>query len=142
MLKHLSLVAAAALLVLAAGYADQTRGKVVISAGRTDATDGKMMYQSYCAPCHGVDGRGHGPAAQALKTQPVDLTTLARTHRGKYPDTHVVSVLQFGVNVPAHGSAEMPVWGPILAKVDTVHVQERSLRIANLTRFLESIQAK
>jgi mono/diheme cytochrome c family protein len=142
MLKRFTLVAAAAVLIIAGGYADQTRGKVVIAVDRTNPTDGKMMYSSYCAPCHGADGRGNGPAAAALKTQPVDLTTLARNHHGKYPDTHVLSVLNFGVDVPAHGSAEMPVWGPILAKVDNVRVQDRSLRIANLTRFLESIQAR
>ncbi len=142
MFKRISLIAAAAILVIAAGYADQTRGKIVIPVGRTNPTDGKMMYSSYCAPCHGADGRGQGPTAVALKTQPVDLTMLARTHHGKYPDTHVLSVLKFGVDVPAHGSAEMPVWGPILDKFDKTQLQDRSLRLANLTRYLESIQAK
>lgn len=142
MFKHLTLIAAAALLVLAAGYADQSRAKVVIPVDRTNPTDGKLMYASYCAPCHGVDGRGQGPAASALKVQPADLTVLTRNHHGKYPDTHVLAVLKFGADVPAHGSVEMPIWGPILSKVNNVNIQEQSLRIVNLTRFLESIQQK
>ena len=43
----------------------------------TSPASGSEMYQSYCAVCHGVDGKGNGPAAQALKTQPTDLTMLA-----------------------------------------------------------------
>ncbi len=32
--------------------------------GQQNARDnGKQMYASYCASCHGVDGRGNGPVA-------------------------------------------------------------------------------
>ena len=37
----------------------------MIPVKKTTPTDGKQMYTSYCAPCHGVDGKGHGPAAAA-----------------------------------------------------------------------------
>lgn len=142
MLKHLTIFAMAAGLVLAAGYADQSKTKVVIPVQKTSPTDGKQMFNSYCAPCHGVDGKGNGPAAQALKTQPVDLTSLARMNHGKYPDTHVLSVLQFGSEIPAHGSLEMPVWGPILGKMNTANSQDKDLRLGNLSRYLEKMQAK
>lgn len=142
MLKHLSLIALAAGFLLATGYADQSKGKILIPVDRTNPTDGKLMYNSYCAPCHGVDGRGRGPAASAMKTQPVDLTQLARTNHGKFPENHIVSVLQFGTSLPAHGSADMPVWGQLFVKIDTVQSQATALRIRNLTRYLETMQAR
>jgi hypothetical protein len=36
----------------------------------------------------------------------------------------------------------MPVWGPILGKMNVTNTQERLLRINNLSHYLESIQAK
>lgn len=142
MLKRLSLLAMVAGLVLAVGFADQTKNKIIIPVEKTSPSDGKQMFNSYCAPCHGADGRGHGPAAQALKTQPVDLTLLARMNHGKYPDTHVLSVLQFGAEIKAHGSSEMPVWGPILSNMNATDAQAKQLRLGNLSRYLERIQVK
>jgi mono/diheme cytochrome c family protein len=46
------------------------------------------MFTQYCAPCHGVDGAGNGPAASAM-TQPTNLTQLGKKHDGKYPDSMV-----------------------------------------------------
>jgi mono/diheme cytochrome c family protein len=145
MLKRVLFMVAAAGLVLASGYANQpnqTTAKVVIPANRVDPTSGKQMYSSYCAPCHGQDGRGNGPVASSLKSQPTDLTTLAKTNNGKYPDAHVATVLRFGPDVPAHGTAQMPVWGPVLGNMSNGHATESTLRIANLSRYLQSIQAK
>ena len=36
--------------------------------------------------------------------------------------------------------AVMPVWGPILGKMNQTNRQEKDLRISNLSRYLESIQ--
>ncbi len=142
MLKRLLLTTAAILLALGMGYADQSRTKIPIPVNKTSPTSGKQMYSSYCAPCHGVDGRGQGPAAAALKAHPTDLTVLSRNNHGKFPDTHIVSVMQFGSEVQAHGSAEMPVWGPILGRMNASNTQDKQLRVSNLSRFIETMQAK
>ena len=142
MLKRLLLTTLAAAIMVGIGYADQSRTKVIIPVSKTSPTSGKQMFTNYCAPCHGVDAKGHGPAAAALKAQPTDLTELSRNNRGRFPDTHVVAVMQFGSNVQAHGSAEMPVWGPILGKMDVTITQARQLRISNLSRYLESVQTR
>lgn len=142
MLKRLLFIAMGASLALTMGNADPSRGKLIIPVNKTSPTDGKQMYTSYCAPCHGVDGRGHGPAADALKTPPTDLTRLAKANHGKYPDTHIVSVVRFGVEVNAHGSAQMPVWGPIFGTMSKVNPQEKELRTSNLARYLETLQVK
>lgn len=142
MFKRFAFIAVAAGLLMAAGYANETKGKVIVPVERINPTDGKLMYTGYCAPCHGADGRGNGPVAGALKSQPTDLTTLAKSNNGKYPDSHVISVLQFGSSMPSHGTAQMPVWGPLLGKMDNVHTQDTQLRIANLSHYLHSLQVK
>jgi len=141
MLKGILVIASAALLTVSLGFADQN-SKIVIPVNKTAANDGKQMYTNYCAPCHGTDGKGGGPAASALKTQPSDLTLLRRNNNGRFPDTHVVTILQFGTEVSAHGSATMPVWGPILGTMNPSSPQDKQLRISNLTRYLESIQER
>src|SRR5215831_13014166 len=135
MLKSISVTAIAALLAVSLSFADQSQ-KIVIPVNKTAANDGKQMYANYCAPCHGMDGKGGGPTASALKTQPTDLTVLRKNHNGKFPDSHVVTILQFGVEEPAHGSATMPVWGPILGTMNRSNLQEKHLRISNLTHYL------
>jgi len=142
MLKSLLVTASIATLAVGMSFADQSTTKVTIPVTKTSASSGKQMYASYCAPCHGTDGKGQGPVASALKTPPPDLTLLSRTNHGKFPDTHIVSVLQNGAEISSHGTAEMPVWGPILGKMNQTSPQDRLLRISNLSRYLESIQMK
>lgn len=110
----------------------------------TSAASGKEMYDSYCAACHGKDGRGDGPAAAALKVPPADLSQLAKNNGGKFPAEHVASVLRFGVEAPAHGSKDMPTWGTLFSSVDNVSISDAliQLRIHNLTKYIESFQVK
>jgi hypothetical protein len=142
MLKSLIVIGLAGALAAGVATADQARTKVIISVSRTSPTNGKQMFTNYCAPCHGVDARGNGPAAAELKMRPTDLTGMCRKNHGRFPDTHIISVLQFGAEAPTRGSAEMPVWGLILGKMNQANTEDKLLRISNLSRYLESIQAK
>jgi hypothetical protein len=36
----------------------------------------------------------------------------------------------------------MPVWGPILAKMNVSNPQDKLLRVSNLSRYLETLQVK
>ena len=141
MIRSLLATATIGILAVTVTLADQSK-KVVIPASPTSANNGQQMYTSYCAPCHGTDGKGRGPVAPAMKTQPTDLTQLMRNNHGKYPDTHVVAVLEFGSELSAHGSPNMPVWGPIFGNMNRTHLQEKQLRISNLAHYLESIQER
>jgi len=107
----------------------------------TSPASGKQMFKAYCAPCHGPSGKGDGPAAAALKTPPADLTALAKSNDGKFPAAEVTSILR-GQGVPAHGSHEMPVWGPVFWQMSHGHETEVQQRIANLTQYIESLQSK
>ena len=100
------------------------------------------MYKSYCAACHGKDGKGDGPAAAALKAFPSDLTTLAKRNGGTYPTPRVASILRGKEKLVAHGDQEMPVWGPVFSSVSGRSEAIVDLRISNLNKFLESLQAK
>ncbi len=145
MLKNLFLAGLAAVVAASVGYANQSTAKtVIIPVSKAPANNGRQMYVNYCAPCHGVDGKGNGPAAAALKKQPTDLAVLSRNNGGKFPSTHVVSVLQFGTANPSHGSAEMPTWGPVLGSVQSAPSESnvRALRISNLSRYLKTLQEK
>jgi mono/diheme cytochrome c family protein len=109
----------------------------------TPAYSGSAMYKSYCAVCHGKDGKGDGPAAAALKVPPADLTTLAKRNNGKYPSLRVISILRGQTQLAAHGSQEMPMWGPLFESLDISQSNSMvEMRITNLNSYLESLQAK
>jgi hypothetical protein len=142
MLKYLLCITLTTAVAVSIGYAQKPSSSVIIPVTRTPASNGKAMYINYCAPCHGVDGRGNGPAAAALKTRPVDLTMLSMNNHGQYPMKHVIGVLQFGTSISAHGSAEMPMWGPVLGDLSPTDPSGEFLRIRNLARYIETVQAK
>ncbi len=109
---------------------------------QTPSDSGKEMYNSYCAVCHGKDGKGNGPAASAMKTPPTDLTLLAQKNDGQYPSAHVAAVIKGQASTPSHGSQDMPIWGPLFSSIDQGHQALVQQRIANLVTYLESVQAK
>lgn len=112
------------------------------TAAATSPSSGKEMFMSYCASCHGKDAKGDGPAAGALKQAPADLTSLAKQNSGKYPADKVTSVLRGQASLMAHGDQEMPVWGPVFWKMSQGHEELVQMRIANLNKYVESLQQK
>ena len=84
----------------------------VTSAFGADKVDiGKREYQQSCATCHGIDGKGKGPFAQALELSVPDLTTLAKRNSGVFPVARVYEVIDGQQELKAHGPREMPIWG-------------------------------
>jgi hypothetical protein len=104
--------------------------------------EGKDLFKAYCASCHGLDGKGHGPVAAALQGPLADLTTLAKRSGGAVPREEIESMILGGKGSRlAHGSEEMPVWGPVFRKVE----RDRDfglLRVRSLVNYLVSLQAK
>jgi mono/diheme cytochrome c family protein len=103
--------------------------------------NGAKIFHNHCAACHGVNGNGDGPTAPALKTKPSDLTTIAQRNGGAFPTARVQSIIAGDGVVAAHGSREMPVWGPIFHTIEN----DRDLgyvRLQNVTDYLKSIQRK
>ncbi len=103
---------------------------------------GPKLYQAYCAVCHGADGKGDGPAAASLKTWPGDLTTIAKRNGGTFPMLHVCETIGGERPIPAHGTRDMPVWGPVFRSMAHGHADNAQLRTENLAGYIESIQEK
>jgi mono/diheme cytochrome c family protein len=137
-----SMVLAASLFSLATlvGAQDKTIKKAPIKS--SNPASGAEMFKQYCAVCHGPGAKGDGPAASSLKVQPPDLTALAKRHDGKFPDDYVANVLRNGAKAPAHGTAEMPVWGPLFATMSQGDESQVTMRISNLTKYLKSLQVQ
>src|SRR5579864_6827266 len=125
-------------LIAYAGYAQEIQ-KVPIQL--TPPNSGKAMFTEYCAVCHGSGGKGDGPAADALKKRPADLTQLARKNGGSYPELHVMNFIKGDDIVASHGSRDMPVWGNIFSQMSSNRdlVQVRTVA---LTKYIEQMQAK
>jgi mono/diheme cytochrome c family protein len=104
---------------------------------------GRDLFDFYCASCHGRDGKGGGHVAPVLKTTPSDLTTLTERNKGTFPAAMVEDVIRGGkkASTAAHGSSDMPVWGPIFKGLDSRN-EVNEVRIENLVKYIESIQAK
>jgi mono/diheme cytochrome c family protein len=106
-----------------------------------DSLVGKDSFEAYCATCHGADARGGGPVAPALKRTPPDLTTIASRNRNVFPRDRVSAVLTgAGRIVPAHGTTEMPIWGPLFRAFES-DARVR-VRIDNLVNYLETVQVR
>jgi mono/diheme cytochrome c family protein len=104
---------------------------------------GRDLFEFYCATCHGRTGAGNGPVAPALKVMPADLTLLARRNGGTFPRQRVeVFVTNDGdISASAHGSSDMPVWGPVFRGLDPSDALVK-VRIANVVKYVESLQVK
>jgi mono/diheme cytochrome c family protein len=104
--------------------------------------DGAQIFRNYCAPCHGADGKGQGPVASALKHRPSDLTLISRRNGGRFPRDRVKATIA-GQEQPisAHGSREMPVWGPVFHEVERDQ-DWGEVRLENVTTFVQSLQQK
>ncbi len=127
-------------LVTVAFAQDQKINKT--TAPHTSPASGRDMYNAYCASCHGQDGKGNGPAAGALKVPPTDLTKISASNGGKFPSAHVYEVINGRASTAAHGSKDMPVWGPVFLRLSSSHDAEVQQRISNLTKYIESLQQK
>jgi len=106
------------------------------------ASSGEKMYATYCASCHGKDGKGTGPAAQALSTPPADLTHLARYH-GRFTQARIYTTILGDSGSPAHDSLGMPLWGDLFSSISggspmaRVEAQHRAFV---LTNYVSSLQ--
>jgi mono/diheme cytochrome c family protein len=107
-----------------------------------ESIQGPALYQAYCSSCHGKDAKGGGPMAASLKVAPSDLTRIAARNGGKFPLMRIQKIISGEEQTAsAHGSREMPVWGPIFSQVAWDQDLGR-VRIDNVARYIREIQTK
>ncbi|HLK69284.1 MAG TPA: c-type cytochrome [Bryobacteraceae bacterium] len=119
----------------------QTKVIKEVPVHATNTLNGSDLYHEFCAVCHGVDGRGNGPAAEALKKAPTDLTQLALKNNGKFPTLAVQMSIKGPSGIIEHGTGDMPIWGQALRQAG----QNRDfveMRVYALTKYVEQIQAR
>ncbi|MGB8577505.1 MAG: c-type cytochrome [Pseudolabrys sp.] len=118
-------------------------------AGPAAQNLGKNEYQKHCAVCHGVSGKGDGIYADLLKSGTVvaNLTELSKKNNGVFPFARVSETIENGVP-GAHGTKEMPIWGPryrieagqsLYDEYTEAYVRARILA---LTEYIYSLQAR
>jgi mono/diheme cytochrome c family protein len=122
-----------------AGYAQDRTAVKHSPAPNTDPASGVEMYRTYCAVCHGLDGKGNGPAAAALKQALPDLTLLSKKNGGEFPMFHVSNVIQGDSVIAAHGSKDMPMWGDVFRELKRDESVVK-LRVHNLAQYIASLQ--
>jgi len=81
------------------------------TAWAQDADIGRSFYQSSCAICHGLDGKGNGSLNGQLKVPPADLTVLAKKNNGVFPVSAISEIIDGRKVIAAHGTRDMPIWG-------------------------------
>jgi mono/diheme cytochrome c family protein len=87
---------------------------LVLSSGVVAAQKdnvGKLEYDSNCATCHGVTGKGDGPLAGYLTQKPSDLTTLSMRNNGVFPVSLLQALIDGREVTAVHGTRDMPAWG-------------------------------
>ncbi len=113
-----------------------------IGAKKNPATglSGQAIYVERCGACHGEDAKGNGPAVGSLWVAPSDLTTLAKRSGGTFPADYVKKIVGGEVNISAHGSREMPIWGDLFHPKNAADQERANDQFKKLAEYLESIQ--
>ncbi len=84
---------------------------MIALAGCEDETPtGAGLYAAYCAGCHGADARGGAAVSDGVIAP--DLTILAKTHGGTFPEAYVMSTIDGYAREQTHGV--MPIFGKLL----------------------------
>ncbi len=76
--------------------------------GQPTAAQGEGLYKQDCAPCHGPEGKGNGPAAAGLPVKPADHTNAAVM--SKISDAELFKAIKEGGQAVGKSPA-MPPWG-------------------------------
>lgn len=97
-----------AAVALVSGAAMMLSGQVVSAQ---DVGIGKEEFRLRCAACHGAEGLGDGPVGQMLKTPAPNLALLTDRSGGTFPFKRVYDIIDGRIDVAAHGTRDMPIWG-------------------------------
>jgi mono/diheme cytochrome c family protein len=133
--------ATAALSVIASAYALS----LLASAAEETTTlgEGRDLYEQHCEVCHGAEGKGDGPLADELRVHPADLTQIAQSRGGTFPEVEVREIIDGRRAVRAHGKSGMPIWGRVFggpAIVGKGNEEAVRKKLDRLVEYLQSIQ--
>jgi hypothetical protein len=120
-----------------------------VCAQISEPSTARKDFVLHCADCHGVDGKGNGPATQVIPGfKPTDLTVLSKTHSGKFPRQEVYDIIDGRKRLPGHYDADtdMPLWGltfqPAGREFSPEAEEKVKRRLSGLVDYIEGIQQK
>jgi hypothetical protein len=104
---------------------------------------GQRTFATHCAACHGARGAGDGPVAATLNVAVPDLRTLCARSGGEFPVDRAASYIDGRAMPAAHGTRNMPVWGPVFETThETIRGADRlEVRIESLIALLLELQS-
>lgn len=92
---------------------------------KADPAAGKAKYETLCVGCHGISGKGDGPAAAALNPKPRNYTD--KKYMGTMKDEDIFKITKEG-GAAVKKSPLMPAWGAALSDDD----------IRNITAYIRT----
>ncbi len=106
--------------------------KTIAPATNEQLAMGKQTFNTICATCHGVSGKGDGPASEGLATKPADFTD--PSHSAYYSDMGRIHIIKNGVE-----GTPMVGWSGTLSEKEimAVHAYCRSLRSTDLANDVD-----
>lgn len=113
-----------AIAVTYAGVLLMSSSAAALAADKLDI--GKDEYDSACAVCHGITGKGDGSLKLLLVKRVPDLTVLAKNNNGVFPFDRVYQIIdgRQEQDILSHGSREMPVWGRTFNNKGSIYFKE------------------
>jgi mono/diheme cytochrome c family protein len=96
---------------------------------------GGELFQTFCASCHGPNGKGGGVMSGQLRRDPPNLTRL------KGLSAERLRRIIDGREIAAHGDRTMPVWGDVFLRRENDRGAGNA-RVAALVGYLLSIQER
>lgn len=118
---------------------------IVLGSSLEAQSVGRNLYSANCVPCHGSQGKGDGPNAAQLSTQPADLTKIAARRDGVWPMLEIMAILD-GYSRNTLPREDMPVFENFLddemSEFDTGNGQMTLVptKLIEIVDFLEKIQ--
>ncbi|MGA0265534.1 MAG: c-type cytochrome [Lysobacterales bacterium] len=107
--------------------------------------NGEQLYGKLCASCHGLEGKGDGPATPALTQAVPDLTHMPRDQEGLIDHGRIEKIIAGKDRRVRHGVIGMPKWEEQFKYIRTGwNDRERYAfarkRIHELAEHVESLQ--
>jgi mono/diheme cytochrome c family protein len=130
------------LVSLSAGSTRPAAAQEPTKADALAAGRGAVVFQRFCAACHGASADGKGVLAGELRTKVPDLRQLQKNNGGTFPFTKVVKAIDGRQTIRAHGSPDMPAWGDALKDTEGRAAPTVEEAVSNLTHYLWTLQTK
>ena len=133
---------------------DNVSNITLTPASATVMADGKMVYQEFCAPCHGINGEGQAPDApfdrdeNGLFPAPPHNET---GHTWHHADTLIFEIIRDGGKGDPNLFQEMPAFGEqltetqikaVMAYIKTLWTDDQRVRQAETTTLVNEQNAE